>query len=81
MKYYEGIADAKLADEFYDEFRRYVIEASEHPEHFNLRVGGFKRVNLERFPYNFLFSQKEDYIRILVVRHYSRHPDFGTTRK
>ncbi len=81
MKYYEGVAGDKLADDFYEEFRRFVVSASEHPEHFNIRVGGFKRVNLQRFPYNFLFCQKEDCIRILVVRHHSRHPNFGTKRK
>jgi len=81
MKFYEDSAGAKLADDFYEEFRRYVILAAEHPEHFNIRVGGFKRVNLERFPYNFLFRQKDDCIRILVVRHHSRHPSYGAKRE
>jgi hypothetical protein len=34
MKYYEDVADSKLAEDFYTEFRRYVLLASEHPEYF-----------------------------------------------
>ena len=81
MKYYEDKGGAELADEFYEEFRRYVLFASKHPEHFPLRVGGYKRVNLERFSYHFLFRQKDDAIRILVVRHHARDPSYGATRK
>ena len=81
MKYYEDVADSRLADEFYEEFRRKVVRAAEHPEHFNERVGAYKRINLKRFPYNFLFREIEGSIRILVVRHHSRHQDYGTRRK
>ncbi len=80
MKYYEDIGDLKLADDFYDELRRCFVLARDHTEYFNIRVGGFRRVNLERFPYNFLFGEKRDCIRILVVRHHSRHPNLGTKR-
>lgn len=80
MKYYEDVADAKLADDFYEEFRHYVVLAAEHPERIHLRAGRFKRVNLRRFPYNFLFREERDGIRILVVRHHARHPSLGTTR-
>lgn len=81
MKYYEGVADSRLADDFYSEFRRTVVRAADHPELFNERVGGYKRVNLNRFPYNFLFREVDGSIRILVVRHHSRHPDYGARRK
>jgi len=80
IKYYEEVADATLADEFYNEFRRRVAYAVEHPEYFSDRVGKFKRVNLKKFPYNFLFRQQDDVIRILVVRHHARHPKYGTER-
>ena len=42
---------------------------------------GFSRVNLNRFPYNFLFRIKLDAIQILVVQHNARKPSFGTFRK
>jgi plasmid stabilization system protein ParE len=80
MRYYEEVADARLADDFYQEFRAKVVEAAEHPEHFSERAGGYKRANLHRFPYNFLFRQSEGGIRILVVRHHARNPRYGTGR-
>ena len=81
MRYYEDVADSRLADDFYADFRSKVMEAVEHPERFNERVGGFKRVNLHRFPYNFLFREIGAIIRILVVRHHSRNPQYGAKRK
>jgi plasmid stabilization system protein ParE len=81
MRYYEAVADTRLADDFYLEFRTKVLEAFESPGHFNERVGGFKRANLKRFPYNFLFRETDGGIRILVVRHHSRNPRYGARRK
>ncbi len=81
MRYYEEVADSRLADDFYQEFRGKVLEASDNPEHFNERVGGYKRANLRRFPYNFLFRETDGGIRILVVRHHARNPRYGAKRK
>lgn len=81
MRYYEEVADSRLADEFYQEFRSKVLEVAENPEHFNERVGGYKRANLQRFPYNFLFRETDGGIRILVVRHHARNPRYGAKRK
>jgi plasmid stabilization system protein ParE len=81
MRYYEDVADLRLADDFYDEFRSKVLESVEHPERFSERVGGYKRVNPGRFPYNFLFREVGTSIRILVVRHHSRNPQYGAKRK
>ena len=81
MRYYEEVADSRLADDFYEEFRGKVLEVAENPEHFNERVGGYKRANLRRFPYNFLFRETDGGIRILVVRHHARNPRYGAKRK
>ncbi len=81
MRYYEEVADSRLADDFYQEFRGKVLEASDNPEHFNERVGDYKRANLRRFPYNFLFRETDGGIRILVVRHHARNPQYGAKRK
>jgi plasmid stabilization system protein ParE len=81
MKYYEDVADLRLADDFYHEFLNKVLQVAKNPRHFNERVGGFKRANLKRFPYNFLFRETDGGIRILVVRHHSRNPRYGTRRK
>ena len=81
MGYYEEVADSRLADTFYQEFRGKVLEVAKNPEHFNERVGGYKRANLQRFPYNFLFRETGAGIRILVVRHHARSPRYGAKRK
>jgi hypothetical protein len=38
-------------------------------------------VNLDRFPYHFLFRIVDDGVRVLVVRHHSRHPSLGIRRR
>jgi hypothetical protein len=38
MRYYEDVADSRLADDFYEEFRGKVLEVAEKPEHFNERA-------------------------------------------
>lgn len=81
MRYYEEVADSQLADDFYEEFRGKVLEVTDNPEHFNERVGGYKRANLQRFPYNFLFRETGAGTRILVVRHHARNPRYGAKRK
>ena len=34
-------------------------------------------MNLERFPFHFLFRIVDDRVRVLVVRHHSRRPSLG----
>jgi len=80
MDYYERVAGIQLADDFYAEFRLFVQDASDDPEKYNIRKANFRRVNLKRFPFNFLFRVQEDAIRILVVRHHARRPTYGTKR-
>jgi len=55
-------------------------EAAARPESFLIRERDIRRVNLERFPYHFLFRIVGDLVRILVVRHHSRHPSLGSRR-
>jgi hypothetical protein len=38
-------------------------------------------VNLQRFPYHFLFRIAGDVVRILVVRHHRRRPTVGIRRQ
>ena len=81
MEYYERVASPELADDFYSEFRRFMLEAAERPESFSVRERGLRRVNLHRFPYHFLFCIVRDVVRILVVRHHRRHPSVGIRRQ
>jgi plasmid stabilization system protein ParE len=81
MDYYENVAGPQLADEFYAELRVFFQNAAESPESYALRERDLRRVNLERFPYHFLFRIAGDVVRILVVRHHSRRPSLGTQRR
>jgi len=81
MEYYERIATSELANEFYAELRHFMLEATNRPESFAIRERDIRRVNLDRFPYHFLFRIVGDVVRILVVRHHSRHPSVGTRRR
>jgi plasmid stabilization system protein ParE len=80
MDYYERVAGIDLADDFYRELRSLIEKAREQPLRFRIYEGDLRRVNLPRFPYHFLFRVKDENIRVLVVRHHSRHPSFGIQR-
>ena len=81
MKYYEQAANAELAREFYAELRFTMLEGAKNPDQFSVRTKDIRRANLHRFPYHFLFRVVDDVVRVLVVRHHSRHPAVGNTRR
>ena len=81
MAYYEEVATPELANEFYAELRHFLGEVAERPESFAIRERDIRRVNLQRFPYHFLFRVVGDVVRILVVRHHTRHPSLGIRRR
>ena len=60
MGYYEEVATAALADEFYREFKLAVKDAVQRPESFRVRTRDLRRVNLPRFPFHFLFRIVDD---------------------
>lgn len=59
----------------------YMQQAAERPESFAIRERDLRRVNLQRFPYHFLFRIVGDVVRILVVRHHRRRPTVGIQRR
>ena len=81
MEYYEQVASADLADEFYAELQQLMREAGKRPESFPIRKRDIRRANLRRFPYHFLFRIAGDAVRILVVRHHRREPSVGIARR
>lgn len=81
MDYYERADSPGLADDFYEELRHFMAEAARRPESYSIRERDIRRVNLQRFPYHFLFRIVGDTVRILVVRHHRRNPSVGITRR
>lgn len=77
---YERIS-SDLADGFWSELTQEISYATEFPERHHFDASGRRRSNLKRFPYHFLFRVFDYRIRITVLRHHSRSPEFGTRRK
>jgi plasmid stabilization system protein ParE len=81
MEYYENTAGPQLADEFYAELRICFNKAAESPQSYAIREGDLRRVNLERFPFHFLFRIVNEQVRILVIRHHKRRRSLGRDRR
>ncbi len=81
MDHYEDVGGERLAEEFYAELRTFFQKATSAPEHYATRARDLRRVNLERFPYHFLYRIVEDRVRVLVVRHHGRRPSLATSRR
>ena len=80
LRYYHDVSPL-LADEFLTELRTIVGKAANNPLRFPAVGQGFRRANLKRFPYHFLYEENLKAIRLMVVRHNKRHPDFGLRRR
>lgn len=81
MTFYESQAGSALADDFYKEFRQSVLLAASDPGRFRIRIGDIRRTNLRRFPFHFLFRVVDGRLRVLVVRHHRRNPQYGILRE
>ena len=81
MDYYERAHCEELAKDFYHELRGLMLDAAQRPSRYHLFKSDLRRVNLKRFPYHFLYRVVEDGVRILVVRHHRRHPNYGLERE
>jgi len=81
MDYYEEAAGPELADEFYSELWSFLRKAANSPEGYAIRARDIRRVNLDRFPFHFLYRVVNDRVRILVVRHHYRRPSLGVHRR
>jgi len=70
-----------LTEQFLEEFYRIVDLAARSPGRFHPAGKRFRRANLKRFPYHFLYRELEDGIRVTLLRHHRRHPDHGLERE
>jgi hypothetical protein len=77
-KYYD--ISHQLGEDFFAEFQVGVSRVAENPRRHHFDRSGLRRCNLERFPYHFLYDIRGQQIRIWVLRHHSRSPDFGMQR-
>lgn len=80
LAYYDDISE-KLGDEFWNELKEALGYVREFPERHHFDPSGRRRANLKRFPYHVLFRVFESHIRVTVVRHNQRNPNYGSKRK
>lgn len=80
LRHYDDIND-RLGDEFWEELNSLIKLAAANPGRFHFEGRNRRRVNLQRFPYHFLFREIPDGIRITVIRHHKLHPAHGLRRR
>ena len=80
LTYYQRIT-ARLAEEFHAELRNTINQVADNPLRFHLVEQGFQRANLHRFPYHLLFEVRPECVRVMLVRHNKRHPQYGLPRE
>jgi len=82
-KYY--LVSDKVAEGFWEELNFYLKQIRENPGHYGYLGENkkYRRVHLKRYPYTIVYRifLQEDKVRVLVVRHQSRHENFGLRRK
>ena len=80
LQRYDAVSQ-RLGEEFKSELRQLIALAAATPGRFHLLKPGLHRANLKRFPYHFIYRELADGIRVTLVRHHRRHPDFGMERE
>jgi plasmid stabilization system protein ParE len=82
MDYYERAEHPELAQDFYRELRSFMLDAARRPDRHHLHskpTSGGPTSNVS--PITFLYRVVGDCVRVLVVRHHRRHPDYGLERE
>lgn len=75
--------DAKVAGlgaDFLDEVDRVIGDLINAPQRHAVVQGDARRCMLRRFPYGLYYRQVGGDLRILAIKHHSRHPDYGLDR-
>lgn len=81
LRFYRSEAGEGVANRFFDSFVRTVDKSLQNPNFFHPVSGLLRRAPVQGFPFHFLYRKIPDGIRILVLRHDSRHPSYGLRRK
>ena len=80
LQRYDSVSQ-RLGEDFKAELRRVIAIAAAKPGRFHVVKPGFRRANLKRFPYHFIYRELADGIRVTLVRYHRRHPDAGMERR
>ena len=81
MDFYFQNASERVALGFWEEVSSCFKRIKKNPMQYPVKELGLRRCNLKTYPFNILFEDLTDRIRIQVVRHNSRNPKYGTGRR
>ena|SRR3989337_286381 len=70
-----------LGVEFLDQVDTAIAAILEAPKRWRIVEGDIRRFPMKRFPYGIYYRIHDDTVRILVIKHHSRHPDYWKYRK
>jgi plasmid stabilization system protein ParE len=70
-----------LGTEYTEEVYEFVQMLATAPEQPRLRRRGYRRVNLDRFPYYIAYSIEVGVVLILAIGHAARSPEYWIERK
>ena len=70
-----------LGAEFLVEFDRAIIAVQHSPKTWRVIEHDIRRYLLPRFPFGIYYRIRADHIRILAVKHHSRHPEYWRGRE
>jgi len=79
--YYASRGSPAVAARFVAEFKRVAALLADFPELGSPRSDGRRGFSMSIFPYTVVYRANSDGILVLVVKHDSRRPGFGATRK
>lgn len=79
VDYYAAVS-LILGEDFWKESIGAIEYARQFPERHHFDRSGRRRGNLKRFPVHFLFRTSPDSIKITVIRHDHRDPQYGERR-
>ncbi|MEO7152882.1 MAG: type II toxin-antitoxin system RelE/ParE family toxin [Burkholderiaceae bacterium] len=79
--FYQREGSAVLAARFIAEFKRLSQLLIEHPSIGALRPAGRRGFCMSVFPYTVIYRASADEVVVLVVKHDSKRPGYGATRK
>lgn len=72
---------ADLGADFLDQIDQAVEDVLRDPTRFEVIEDDIRRCPVKRFPYSLYFRVRDKTVRILVVKHHSRHPDYWKPRE
>jgi plasmid stabilization system protein ParE len=81
LEYFDREGGPKLGDRFFAEVQATKDRIAAHPERFGFFKDDLRRAKLRVFRYHVLFRIVRADVRVLVLRHNRRHPEFGLTRR